>query len=61
MLAHVSPHSVIGLTLSPIDANNSFFIILVGLSGCLEKKVLFDGFHVAFGADVVEGIVWLIS
>lgn len=43
MLAHALPHSVIGLTLSPIDAN-SFFIILVGISDRLEKKALVDSF-----------------
>lgn len=43
VLAHALPHSVIGLTLSPIDAN-SFFIILVGISDRLEKKALVDSF-----------------
>ena len=38
VLAHVLPHSVIGLTLPPIDAN-TFFIKLVGLSDWLEKRV----------------------
>ncbi|KAL3413833.1 hypothetical protein V8F44DRAFT_489023, partial [Aspergillus fumigatus] len=41
VLAHASPHSVIGLTLPPIDANHLFFINLVGLSDRLEKKMGF--------------------
>lgn len=39
VLAHVWPHSVIGLTLSPIDAN-TLFINSVGLSDWLEKRFL---------------------
>ena len=38
VLAHALPHSVIGLTLPPIDAN-TFFIKFVGLSDWLEKRV----------------------
>jgi hypothetical protein len=41
VLAHASPHSVIGLTLPPIDANYLFFINLAGLSDRLEKKMGF--------------------
>ena len=37
VLAHALPHSVIGLTLPPIDAN-TLFINCVGLSDRLEKR-----------------------
>jgi len=39
VLAHAWPHSVIGLTLSPIDAN-TLFINTVGLPDWLEKRFL---------------------
>ncbi|KAJ5399254.1 hypothetical protein N7465_009743 [Penicillium sp. CMV-2018d] len=34
VLAHASSHSVIGLTLPPIDANSSFFFIFINCSTC---------------------------
>ena len=37
MLAYAHRHSVIGLTLPPIDAN-TFFIMAFSLPGVLEKK-----------------------
>ena len=37
VLAYAHRHSVIGLTLPPIDAN-PFFIMAFSLSGALEKK-----------------------
>lgn len=39
VLAYAHRHSVIGLTLPPIDAN-TFFIMAFSLSGVLEKKSL---------------------